>query len=225
MVGRIGSCISLVTPRGTNVIGLCANGIPVFSGFDVAGRVGTNFKEIIGCGRNTCLVVRRARTLRIMSMGDNGHAHRGNRRTGTLSMGLNTTSRLTERLQLHSVKKVVIISFVSVGLTRSQRLLCRHVYGGVRGSHTGRGVLPLDGFKLVRVAHRHMHPTVSMGMRRAYPAYFNSNGVGSDVLFASRLREGVSHLIGGVNIGGFALCIGPCMTTFVGGNFVSLGHG
>ncbi len=224
--GRMGSCIALVTPRDINVMGRCANGLPVFSGFSVAGRVGSSFKGAMSCGRNTCLVVRRARTLRIISMGDKGHSGSGsNRRTGTLSIGLKTTSRLTHRLELHSVNNVVIISFVSVGLTRSQRGLCRQVYRGVGGSETHRGVLPLDGFNLVRVAHRHMHPIVSIAMSRIYPAYFNGKAIGSDFLFASMLRDGVSAVSGGLSVGGFALRIRPCITTCVGRNFVSLGHG
>lgn len=223
---RVGSCMSLVTPRQTRVMGLCGNRLPVFSGFNVAGRVGSSFKGAVSCGDKTCLVVRRARTLRMISIGDKGHSgSTGKRRTGTLSMGLNTTSRLTHRLELHSVNNVVIISFVSVGLTRGQRGLCRHVYRGVRGSETGRGVLPLDGFKLVRVAHRHIHPTVSIGAGRAYPAYFKGNDVGPSVLFASALRDGVSCLIGGLGVGEFALCVRPCVTTCIGRNLISLGHG
>lgn len=226
MCGRVGSCIALVTPSQTRVMGLCGKRLPVCSGFNVAGRVGSSFNGAVSCGDNTCLVVRRARTLRIMSIGDNGHAGgTGKRRNGTLRMGLKTTSRLTHRLQLESVNNVVIMSFVSVGRTRGHRGLCRHVYTGVRGSETHRGVLPLDGFNLVRVAQRHMHPTVSMGAVRAYPAYFNGKAVGSSVLFASALRDGVSCLIGGLGVGGFSLRVRPCVTTCVGRKLISLGHG
>lgn len=211
------SCIDLVTPKQRRVIRQCANRLPVFSGFTVAGRVGSLFKHAIACGDKTCLVVRRARTVRIVSMGDKGHSGNDSTRRGaTVSIGATTTSRVTHRLHLHSVNNVVMISFVSVTRTTGQRGLFRRVAGTVTGSQTGRGVLPLDGFNLVRVAHRHIHPTVSISASRTYPAYFNANAVGPSVLFASDLRKGVSYLIGGRGIGGFTLRMRPCITTFVG---------
>ncbi len=223
MFSRIISCIRLVTPREGSIIGLCTNRLPVFSGFTVAGRVGSLFKHAISVGHDTCLVVSRTRTVRIVSIGDNSHAGTSrDRRRGTLRIGVTTTARVTQRLHLHSVNNVVIISFVSVTRDTGHAGLCSCVIRLVDNSETQRGVLPLDGFKLVRVAHRHIHPTVGVSAARIYPGYRNANGTHPSVLLASRVRQRVSAVIGRIKVGGFTMEIRPCITTCLSGKFPSL---